>query len=97
MTIEKELFEKQIRKQFDGKMVNISAGGFAFSVLNQTFAESIGKDIVLSIADFPLESAKKLEGHIIRSTDNDGQFIVGCRMPQDNEEIERYVNRNYKE
>ena len=88
---------KNTGKQFDGKMVNISAGGFAFSVLNQTFAESIGKDIVLSIADFPLESTKKLEGHIIRSTDNDGQFIVGCRMPQDNEEIERYVNRNYKE
>ena len=88
---------KNSGKQFTGKMVNISAGGFAFSVQNQTFAESIGKDIVLSIADFPLESAGKLEGHIIRSTDNDGQFIVGCRMPQDSEEIERYVNKNYKE
>lgn len=45
----------------------------------------------------PLEEARTLDGHIIRSTDNDGEFIVGCRMPEDSEEIQAYVNKNYRE
>ena len=35
-------------------------------------------------------------GHIIRVSDNEGQYIVGCRMLEDNMDIHEYVERNYK-
>ena len=49
-----------------------------------------------SIPDLPVENARQLEGHIIRSTDNENVFIVGCRMPEDNTAVEQYVRNNYQ-
>ena len=46
---------------------------------------------------FPIEQGRYLEGVAIRSTDSDGSYIVGCRMPEDSIEIGNYVNRNYSE
>ena len=39
---------------------------------------------------------EKLTGVIIRSTDDDGTYIVGCRMPEDNEDIMNYVKDRMK-
>lgn len=86
----------QTGRQYNGQMINISAGGFAFSVRDNFFASAIGSDITLSIPDLPVASARELEGHIIRSTDNESVFIVGCRMPEDNTAIEQYVRSNYQ-
>ena len=86
----------QTGRQYNGQMINISAGGFAFSVRDNFFASAIGSDITLSIPDLPVASARELEGHIIRSTDNESIFIVGCRMPEDNTAIEQYVRSNYQ-
>ena len=44
-----------------------------------------------------IEQGRYLEGVAIRSTDSDGSYIVGCRMPEDSIEIGNYVNRNYSE
>ncbi len=79
-----------------GKVVNISAGGFAFAVRNPEFKSAIGKEVELQIDDFDLLRGKKLNGIIIRSTDDCGTYIVGCRMPEDNEEIMNYVNMMMK-
>ena len=87
---------KQNGKQYNGQMINISAGGFAFSVRDNFFSSAIGSDINLSIPDLPVENARQLEGHIIRSTDNENVFIVGCRMPEDNTAVEQYVQNNYQ-
>ena len=87
---------KQHGKQYNGQMLNISAGGFAFSVRDNFFSSAIGSDITLSIPDLPVENARQLEGHIIRSTDNENVFIVGCRMPEDNTAVEQYVQNNYQ-
>lgn len=87
---------KQNGKQYNGQMINISAGGFAFSVRDNFFSSAIGSDITLSIPDLPVENARQLEGHIIRSTDNENVFIVGCRMPEDNTAVEQYVRNNYQ-
>lgn len=87
---------KQNGKQYNGQMINISAGGFAFSVRDNFFSSAIGSDITLSIPDLPVEKARQLEGHIIRSTDNENVFIVGCRMPEDNTAVEQYVQNNYQ-
>lgn len=87
---------KQTGKQYNGQMINLSAGGFAFSVCDNFFASAIGSDITLSIPDLPVENARQLEGHIIRSTDDENIFIVGCRMPEDNTAVEQYVRNNYQ-
>lgn len=84
-------------KTYQGKMVNISANGFAFAVSDALFASSKGKDIILEVQDFDVVKGGRLEGRIIRSSNNDGEYIVGCRMPQDSDVIKKYISRNYSE
>ena len=84
-------------KTYTGKMVNISANGFAFVVRDDFFAESKGKNVALEVSDFAVLGGKTLTGQIIRSSNNEGEYIVGCRMPEDNEAIREYVSQNYSE
>ena len=74
-----------------GRIVNISAGGFAFSHTGQEFADAIGEQVQVTIDNFPLLNGEALPGVIIRSSNNHGTYIVGCRMPEDNMEIKEYV------
>lgn len=82
---------------YEGTMVNISANGFAFQTRETEFADCKGENIIVKVPDFPVEQGRVLEGTIIRSTDNAGTHIVGCRMPEDRIEIGNYVSRNYSE
>ena len=36
-----------------------------------------------------------LEGSIIRISNNDGEYVIGCSMPRDNRTVGEYVNKNY--
>ncbi len=83
--------------EYQGKMVNISANGFAFAVRDEFFAECRGKNVSLEIADFKVLGSRPLVGHIIRSSNNEGEYIVGCRMPEDSEVIREFVSKNYSE
>lgn len=76
---------------FTGKMENISANGFAFASTNPFFADCIGATVSITIQNFALSDCNVLEGRILRSSDNDGIFIVGCQMPEDNKKIAEYV------
>lgn len=80
-----------------GQMVNISANGFAFSVHDDIFANLKDKNVVVEIKDFAVLGGKPLTGCVIRSSNNDGEYIVGCRMPEDSEAIKEYVSKNYCE
>ena len=80
---------------YSGKMVNISADGFAFSVRDNVFASQTGRNVQLDVKDFAVIGNKPLTGCVIRSSNNEGEFIVGCRMPEDSEPIKEYVSRNY--
>ena len=88
---------KDTGKTYQGKMVNVSANGFAFAAASDDFAELKGTQVVLDIPDFPVKEERTMEGVVIRSTDNHGEYIVGCRMPEDSPAIQKYVNDNYKE
>ncbi len=88
---------KNSDKPYTGKMVNISANGFAFAVKDAIFADNKGEDVVVDVKDFAVLEGKELEGRIIRSSNNDGEFIVGCRMPQDNLKIKDYIDENFGE
>ena len=88
---------KETGKEYRGKMVNISANGFAFAVREELFASLKGKEVSLSVDRFDVLDGKPLEGCVIRSSNNDGEYIVGCRMPEDSKAIEAYVSKNYCE
>ena len=80
-----------------GHMVNISANGFAFSVNDSSFENMKGKNIVIEIDNFDVIKDKEIQGCIIRCSNVEGNYIVGCRMPEDSIEIKDYVNKNYSE
>lgn len=82
---------------YDGKMVNISANGFAFSVNDSVFERAKGKNVTLDVQGFDVLGDKPLEGCVIRCSNNDGEYIIGCRMPEDSEAIKDYVSKNYCE
>ncbi len=80
-----------------GQMVNISAGGFAFATTEKAFADVRGSMVKVKVNNFDLLADTELEGMIIRISDNDGQYILGCRMLEDNKSIDEYIKANYKE
>ena len=80
-----------------GHMVNISDNGFAFSVNDSSFENMKGKNIVIEIDNFDVIKDKEIQGCIIRCSNDEGNYIVGCRMPEDSNEIKDYVNKNYSE
>ena len=88
-----EVVLQSVKETYRGKMVNISAGGFAFAVQGAKFADAVGENIQLRIDDFLLLNGKTLNGVIIRSSNNNGTYVVGCRMLQDNVDIQNYVNK----
>ncbi len=81
----------------NGIMENISAGGFAFKTNNDAFKECRGRKIMIRINDFAVSTAVNLQGEIIRVTNSDGWYMVGCRLMEEREDILRYVAANYKE
>ena len=80
-----------------GHMVNISANGFEFSVNDSSFETMKGQNIVIEIDNFDVIKDKEIQGCIIRCSNDEGNYIVGCRMPEDSNEIKDYVNKNYSE
>ena len=88
-----ELYLLADNRAFEGNVVNISAGGFAFASTAQEFADAVGKKVEITIQDFEVKNASVLSGIIIRSTDDNGRYIVGCRMPEDNMDIRDYVEK----
>ncbi len=76
----------------NGKMVNISAGGYAFSCKGEDFSKLVGELVQITISNVDVLQDKALPGVIIRSSNDHGTYIVGCRMPEDNELIQQYVS-----
>ncbi len=79
----------------NGKMINISAGGFAFVTTNKEYADARNRLVNLTIEGLELSHGNEVSGHIIRITDNMGEYIVGCRMLDDRKDIRAYVDKNY--
>lgn len=84
-------------QKLSGKLVNVTANGFAFYSFDEALKHAKTKKVLLDIPDFPVTSGSHMEGTIIRVTDNEGQYIVGCCMFEDNMEINEYVEKNYVE
>lgn len=80
-----------------GTMDNISANGFAFITKDDYFMEHKGANISLTIHDFPLKDHNCVNGRVIRCSQNEGMYIVGCQMPADDYAIKEYVDKSLAE
>ena len=80
--------------EYAATMDNISANGFAFLATDNIFTQSKNASVTVTIHDFALPDHNVLEGRIIRCSDDNGLFIVGCQMPEDNFYILEYVEKN---
>lgn len=77
---------------FSGQLDNISANGFAFLIRDPFFMDHKHTDVAIDIQNFALSDQSHLEGHVIRCSDDEGVYIVGCQMPEDNYAIRNYVD-----
>ena len=80
--------------EYAATMENISANGFAFLATDKIFSQSKNAEVIITIHDFALPNHNVLEGRIIRCSDDNGLYIVGCQMPEDNFYILEYVENN---
>lgn len=72
---------------------NISANGFAFLTTDSFFTDNKGINISMEVHNFMLSNHNKLTGRVIRCSENDGMYIVGCQMPEDDTQIRDYINK----
>ena len=79
-------------KVINAKLDNISANGFALLTKDSYFKENKDAKITIEIEDFDLPKHNILEGKVIRCSENEGMYIVGCQMPEDDNVIREYVN-----
>lgn len=77
---------------FSGQLDNISANGFAFLIRDPFFMDHKHADVAIDIQNFALSDQSHLEGHVIRCSDDEGVYIVGCQMSEDNYAIRNYVD-----
>lgn len=81
-------------QEFTGRLDNISGNGFAFTTDAAFFATAKGTRITLQIQHFEVPSHSLLEGRIIRCSNNEGHYIVGCQMPEDDLFLMKYVEEH---
>lgn len=79
----------------EGQMLNISANGYAIQTQDKAILDTKDTLITVHTKGFTFLEDMPLRGHVIRITDNEGTYIVGCRMLEDNKAIYDYVNQNY--
>jgi len=82
---------------FEGKMVNISADGFAFLSGAGEFGDAVGKKIKVSIRNLGSLGDVTVSGTVTRSVKEAGKYTVGCRMPAEDKRIQKYVEEKYEE
>ena len=79
----------------EGQMLNISANGYAIQTQDKAILDTKDTMITVHTKGFTFLEDMSLRGYVIRITDNEGTYIVGCRMLEDNKAIYDYVNQNY--
>lgn len=79
-----------------GKLVNLSAGGFAFETGDAEIADAKGETVSLIVNGFELLKDEELFAKVIRVGGKPGSHSVGCRLLEDNKDILEYVDKHMK-
>lgn len=81
--------------EYVARMVNLSANGFAIATRAPEIGNAKGRNLNVQVKNFPLLEKTLLSGYVIRVSESNGEYVLGCRMPEDNLEIRDYVKANY--
>ena len=81
-------------KSYRGRMINLSANGFSFATREEIFASLTNQNVSLIIDNFTPLDGKSIDGCIIRCSDNEGEYVIGCRMPEDNQTIHKFITEH---
>ncbi len=79
-------FSNKTGKTVNGRMVNISAGGFALEIPKTENFVEIGAEARLQINDYPV-LADRIAGTVIRISVNKDSYFIGCRSAEEHPEI----------
>lgn len=78
-------------KTYRGKMLDISANGMAFTATDPVFASAEKKMITVTIPELPVPKARRVQAYIMRCKKGSGEYILGCRLSENNLAIQQYI------
>ncbi len=85
----------ETNRVINGKMINISAGGFAFETRDSIPANAKGITVRLVVDDIDEFKNSVFEAKVIRVTTEKGRYSIGARLTEDNKDVLEYVTKNY--
>lgn len=78
-------------KTYHGNMLDISANGMAFTSTDSDFETAEKKMITVTIPDLPIPKARTVQAHIMRCKKGSNEYILGCRLAENNLAIQQYI------
>ena len=76
---------------YRGKMLDISANGMAFTATDPDFETAEKKMITVTIPELPIPKARTIQAHIMRCKRGSNEYILGCRLSENNLAIQQYI------
>ena len=70
-----------------GTMVNISAGGYAFKTSDKRIVEGKNSTVKITIDNFPAVEGKELAGRILRVSEKNREYTIGCQTYDEHPEV----------
>lgn len=78
-------------RAYRGQMLDISANGMAFTATDPVFASAEKKMITVNIPQLPIPKARTVQAYIMRCKKGSGEYIIGCRLSENNLAIQQYI------
>lgn len=78
-------------KAYQGKMLDISANGMAFTSTDSDFEAAEKKMITVTIPELPIPKARTVQACIMRCKKGSNEYILGCRLSENNLAIQQYI------
>ena len=78
-------------KSYQGKMLDISANGMAFTATDPDFEAAEKKMITVTIPELPIPKARTVQAYIMRCKKGSNEYILGCRLSENNLAIQQYI------
>lgn len=78
-------------RTYQGKMLDISANGMAFTATDPDFETAEKKMITVTIPELPIPRARTVQAYIMRCKKGSNEYILGCRLSENNLAIQQYI------
>lgn len=80
-------------KTYRGRMLDVSANGMAFTATDPVFKTAEKKIVTVTIPELPIPEARTINACIMRCKEGNSEYILGCRLPEDNLAIQEYIEK----